>query len=184
MLVKEENRRDIEEKLKTLGDYVKIDYLASCLKKNLDFDSRKFVLVTLSNLYEKKGMLSDAARLMSFAAEINSTYQGKIDEFLKSADIFIKGGNFNEAEIAFGKAIACANEAQKISIKAKRKEMFKAQAKAYLKLDKRKHAMDAFEKLLTFDLTQEEKREAQSTLLDLYEKLGKVREFYSLKNSM
>lgn len=184
MLVKEENRRGIEEKLKTLGDYVKIDYLASCLKKNLDFDARKFCLTTLSALYEKKGMLADAAKLMSFSAEINSTFNGKIEEYMKSADLFIKGGNFNEAEITFGKALACANEMQKPSIKAKRKELFKMQAKDYLKKDKRKHAMDAYEKLLTFDLSPDEKREAQSTLLDLYEKLGKVREFYSLKNSM
>lgn len=184
MQVKEVNRREIEDKLKTLGDFVKIDYLSTCLKKSLDFDSRKFCLITLSGLYEKKGMFSDAGKLMSFAAEINSTYNGKLEEYMKSADLFIKGGNFSDAEIAFGKAIACANDNQKGSVKAKRKEMFKVQAKDYLKKDKRKHAMEAYEKLLTFDLNPEEKRETQSTLLDLYEKLGKIREFYSLKNSM
>jgi len=34
------------------------------------------------------------------------------------------------------------------------------------------------------DLTSEEKREIQGTLLMLYEKLGKVKEFYALKANM
>ncbi len=129
-------------------------------------------------------MLGDAAKLMSFAAEINTTYQGKIDEYMKSAELFVKGGDFDQAEISVGKAIACGTENQKVAIKVKRKALFLAQARAYLKSDKRTHAMKAFEKLLMFDLTPEEKKEAQSALLVLYEKLGKIREFYSLKNNI
>ncbi len=184
MLVKENNKKDIETRLNSMGDYVKIDYLSSCLKTNLDFDTRKFVLVRLAELYEKRGMHAEAGRLLNGAAEINTTFQGKVSDFLRSAEMFIKGGSFDDAEVSINKAMACANDMQKKDIKNKRKEFYKAQAREYLKKDKRKHAMETFERLLSVDLNPEEKREVQSTLLVLYEKLGKVREFYSLKNSM
>ena len=77
------NRREIEDKLKTLGDYVKIDYLTRCLRENPDFDTRKFILTNLSKLYEIKGMYAEAARNMLAGADINTTYDAKISDFMK-----------------------------------------------------------------------------------------------------
>ena len=51
MQVKEKNRREIEERLGKMGDYVKIDYLISCLKRDLDFDSKRFCLIKLSFMF-------------------------------------------------------------------------------------------------------------------------------------
>lgn len=177
-------RREIETKLAGMGDYVKIDYLARCLKQQLDFDTRKFVLTKLSELYNTKGMYLEAARMLSGAAEINATFQAKINDYMKTAEMFIKGSSFDDADTAFNKAVACANGLQKDVIKNKRRELYLTQAKALLARDKRKNAMDVYEKLLTIDLSPEEKRHVQSTLLSLYEKLGKVKEFYNLKRNM
>jgi len=41
-------RRDIEAKLSSVGDYVKMDFLQQCLKKNIDFDTKRFVMVKLA----------------------------------------------------------------------------------------------------------------------------------------
>ena len=177
-------RREVEAKLATMGDYVKIDYLSRCLKQTIDFDTRKFVLVKLSEMYENKGMVLEAAKMMSAGAEINSTYQSKINDYTKAAELFIRSQAFDEADVAFNKALACANGLQKDSIKNKRKALYQAQAKLLMQKDKRKNAMQIFEKLLSIELSSQEKREVQSTLLDLYEKLGKVKEFYSLKRNM
>jgi tetratricopeptide (TPR) repeat protein len=178
-------RKDVEAKLATLGDYVKIDYLTRCLKQSLDFDTRKFVLTELAKIYEERAMPAEAARMLVFAADINTTFQGKINDFIKAAGLFIKSGNFDEADASFNKAVACANERQKVEIKSKRKEMYMTWAKFLSGKDnKRKHAMQVYEKLLSIELNPEEKREVQSTLLFLYEKLGKVQDFYSLKRSM
>lgn len=177
-------RREIENKLAGMGDYVKIDYLARCLKQGLDFDSRKFVLTTLAELYGAKCMYLEAARMLSGAAEINATFQGKINDYLKTAEFFVKGADFDAADTAFNKAVACANGLQKDAIKSKRRELYLTQAKALLARDKRKNALDVYEKLLEIDLGPEDKRQVQSTLLSLYEKLGKVKEFYNLKRNM
>ncbi|MBX4195967.1 hypothetical protein KW805_00050 [Candidatus Pacearchaeota archaeon] len=177
-------RRDIEAALPKLGDYVKIEYLSNCLKQNIDFDTRKYALTKLAQLYDLKGMHSDAARLMSNAAEISPTYDAKMNDFMKSVELHAKAGKFDEADIAFNKALACAAGIQRDRLKEKRTEIYRAQAKSYMEKDKRKNAMLAYEKMLNLDITNDERKQIQVTLLNLYEKLGKIREFYSLKKNM
>ncbi|MBI3334794.1 hypothetical protein HYZ97_04880 [Candidatus Pacearchaeota archaeon] len=178
------SRREVETKLNSVGDYVKMDYLQQCLKKNLDFDTRKFVLTTLSGIYETRHMLLESGKLIRASAEINTTFEGKMNEYMKSVQLFIKAGAFDEVDISFAKALACAAERQKEGLKQKRKDWFKAQADEFLKKDKRKHAMGTYERLLTFELQQDEKMAAQETLLHIYEKLGKIKEYAHLKKSM
>jgi tetratricopeptide (TPR) repeat protein len=162
-----------------------MDFLSQCLKKQLDFDTKKYVLMNLAQVYEARRMFSEAAKMMRNAAEINTTYDGKMNDFAKSCVLFTRAGNFAEADVSFTKAMGSAQtDLQKQRIKAVRKDALKAQAKEYIGRDKRSHAVAAYEHLVEIDLTPEEKREAQSTLLALYEKLGKVREYYALKTNM
>ena len=177
-------RRELEDKLKNVGDYVKLDLLSSALKKQLDFDTKKFVLLKLAVIYEERKMFAEAAKMMRNAAEINTTYEAKMSDFMKSSTLFIKGGNFADGEVSFTKALGCATDLQKARLKTARKEAYKAQAKEYVIKDKRSNALVTYEKLLSLDLTPDEKREAQTSLLGLYEKLGKVKEFYALKANM
>ncbi len=177
-------KRGIEEKISTMGDYVKISYLSLCLKKTLDFDARKFTLLTLAKLYEERKMFNEAGKMMSFAADINTTFNGKINDFIRSTELFIKGGSYDDADMSFKKALITANTSQKNEIKNRVKEMYKVQAKEHLSNDKRKNALEAYEKLLTLELNSIEKEEVKSKLLNLYESLGKVREFYNMKKSI
>lgn len=186
MLGKESvGRSDIEAKLASVGDYVKMDYLQSCLKKNLDFDTRKFALLKLSGIYESRKMYLEAGRLLRAAAEINATFEGKMQDFMKSMELYVKGGVFDDAEISYAKALACADGMQKERLKARRKEAYKAHAQECASRDKRKHAMETYQKYLgILELTTQERAEAQVKLLALYEKLGKITEYGSLKRAM
>ena len=177
-------RREVEEKLSKVGDFVRMDYLSDCLKKNLDFDTRKFVLNTLAKIYEGRGIFLEAGRLMKASADINTTFEGKISDFMKSAELYVKAGSFDESDISFNKALALATQKQKEELKNKRKEIIKKQAEDYAKKDKRKHAMDAYEKLASLDLPLSEKKEVQKALLGLYEKLGKINDYYQVKRAM
>ena len=177
-------RREIEEQLVKMGDYVKMEYLLSCLKKDIDFEARKFVLVKLSGLYESKSMLWDAGKMMRNAAEINTTFQSKINDFVKSAELFVRGGRYDEADISIKRAIAIADSKQKIKIKESEKEFYKMMARFYISNDKRKQAMEVYERMLALELFGEEKIEAQKNLLGLYEKLGKIREYNTLRGVM
>jgi len=183
MIVKEEalGRKEIEAKLAHVGDYVKMDYLQQCLKKQLDFDTRRFILITLTGIYESRKMFFEAGKMIRAAADINTTFDGKMNDFLKSATLFIKSGNYAEADISAAKAAGSAKEIQKVAIKIRIKDAYMEQAAEFMKRDKRKHAMETYEKLLQLDLNPLEKKEVQKSLSELYEKLGKVREFYELR---
>lgn len=185
MRVEETNRRDIEAKLSTMGDYVKINYLTLSLKNNIDFDTKKFILTKLASLYENKKMFYDAGRMMKAAAEINVTFKGKVDDYMKSSEYFIKGGNYDMVEGSVKSAIGNAgNDRERIEIKSRVKRDFFQQVGLLMKEGKRKQAAEAYEKILTMDLDENEKRKVMNDLLDLYDKLGKIREYYLLKKQI
>ena len=184
MIKKEISRREVEEKIAGMGDFVKMHFLNGCLKRQIDFDTRRFVLLKLGELYEERRMFLEAGKMIANAAPINPIEKGKVADLMKATEMLIKGGNFDDADITFDRAAAYCNEQQKWEIKQKRIELFKKQADEYIKKDKRQNALDAYEKLLSFNLTQDERKDAQKTLLDLYSKLGRIREYYNLRSTI
>lgn len=177
MQVREKGRKEIEARFNDMGDYVRIDYLSSCLKSGLDFDTRKFVLVKLSGLFETKRMFLDAGKMMKGAAEINTTFQNKIEDFVKACELFIRAGDYYESDGTLKSALSVANEKQRDEILKKVKEIYKTQAKFFVSNDKRKHAMEIYERVLAMDLGTEESAEVMKILLGLYDSLGKIREY-------
>src|SRR3989338_293098 len=143
------NRKEVEAKLICVGDYVKMDYLQQCLKKQLDFDTKRFVMLKLSQVYESRLMFLEAGKLIRNVADINTTFDGKYNDFAKSTELFIRAGGFDDAEISFKKALACGNEKQKLALKMRLKEVYKARAKELIAKDKRKNAMETYERMLT-----------------------------------
>jgi len=181
---KEETKRAIEERLSKMGDYAKIGYLESCLKKKTDLETRKFVLLKLSELYEAKRMFLDAARVMNAASDIHATDQARINSLVKTAEFYINAGRYDLADSAIIKAMSIADQKQKIEIKNKQKEFYKAQAQAFISKEKRKNAANTYEKLLELELTPDERKEVNSALLNLYEKLGDIKEYYNFKRKI
>ena len=94
----ERTRIEIDAKIRTMGEYVKMSYLQRAAKSQLDFDTRKFVLLELTKVYEQKGMFLDAARVVRAAADITTTFKEKIGQLMRSVDFNIRGSNFTEAE--------------------------------------------------------------------------------------
>ena len=129
-------------------------------------------------------MFLEAAKMIFAAADINPTYDSKIKDYTKAIELYIKAVRFDEAENCYIKAQSFAGEIQKVNMRITKKEFYKKEARELMQKDKRKHAMVAYEKLATLDLTPEEKKEVQTALLDLYQKLGKVREFLILKKAV
>lgn len=179
-------RKEIEARLASVGDYVKMDYLQACLKKNLDFDTKKFVMLTLARIYEQRRMFLEAGKLLRAAAEINATYEGKMQDFIRSLELFVKAGNFDDAEISFTKAAGCAEGSMhRERIKTRRKQAYLQQVQEMLAKDRRKGAAEAYEHFLKIpELSADERKAAQASLLSLYEKLGKMVEYNALRRMM
>jgi tetratricopeptide (TPR) repeat protein len=178
------SRQEIEAKLAVSGDFVKMDYLQACLKKLLDFDTKRFVMIKLASVYESRMMYLESGKLMRAVADINTTFDGKLNDFLKSMNLFVKANAFGEADVSYKKAIGMATPIQKNSIKLKLKEAYKARAKELMEKDRRKNALDIYERMASLELNPFEKKEVQEALLKLYEKLGKVKEYYNLQKGV
>ena len=184
MKIQERSRQDIDAKLTTMGDYVKIDYLCRALSSGLDFETKKHVMTSLAKLYESKSMYLESARLIRSASDINTTFKSKMNDFMKAVELYVRGGNYSEADFVFQQALALAMEREKPELRTMMKGYYLNEARNFTRSDKRNQAKKAYEKLLTFELAPQEKREAQQHLLVLYEKLGSIREYFKLKESL
>ena len=184
MMIKERTKQEIQAKLMSMGDYVKIDYLGRALNSGLDFETRKFILLELSRLYEGRGMYSEAGKLMKNAAEINTTFKGKTQDYMKSVEMHIKGGDYMSADNVFAQALALATEIEKPGLKGMMKGFYFTQAQAYTRADKRNQAKKAYEKLASLDLNAQEKQDVNKELMALYGRLGNIRDFYKVRDSL
>jgi len=184
MRVKETTRKEIEQKFLEMNDYLKMEYLKNCLKNQLDFDTKKFVLVKLAGAYETKGMLLEAGRMMRAAGEINTSVGAKVTDFVKAVELFIRGGDFESADAIKKKAIAIAPLDKQAEIERMIKEYYKIQAKVCVEGNKRKQAAGFYEKLLTIELGFTEKKEIQEELLKVYEGLGDFNKYRNLRRKV
>ncbi len=182
--VMEKTRSEIEAKLKTMGEYVKMSYLQRAVKSQLDFDTRKFVMVQLATVYEQKHMYLDAGKTIKSAAEITTTFREKMMQFMKSVELHVKGNDFTEAERIFGQALALGNDREKWEMKMQFKQFHFLQAQEYIKQNRRSNAKALYQKMLSMELNPQEKLEVQNQLLSLYLKLGNTREYHQLKDKM
>lgn len=182
--ITERTRAEIDAKIKNMGEYVKMSYLQRAAKSQLDYDTRRFVLLELTKIYEQKAMFLDAAKTIRAAADITTTFKDKISQFMKAVEFNIRGNGFAEAERLFQQALALGNDREKWEMKQAYKKYHFGQAQTYLKSDRRNNAKELLQKMLSLDLTAEEKTQVQNILLDLYYKLGNVREYHALKDKM
>ena len=181
MLTKNMSKTEIENFLKNKGNFVQIDYLNRFLNESLSLDMKKFVCLKLALIYEKAGMFGEAAKSHSSAASVSITFSDKINNYVKESELYIKAGNFVKSDEAMKKAMNEANSVEKREIFITIKEFYKRQAKEYEECLKKGHAAKIYEKLLEMKLEEVEKEEIRKKLLELYEKLGKTKEYNLLK---
>lgn len=62
--------------------------------------------------------------------------------------------------------------------------MYKNQGVLNLKNQRNAAALKFYEKLNSIELTEDEKNDVKKNLLYLYDKLGKVREYYKIKKAI
>jgi len=178
------SKHEIEKELEKKGKFVQISYLTNFLKEELTFETKKFVFFKLANLYESIGMFKDAARMYHNIALISIIFTEKIKNHMKEAELFLRTGDFEKVNEAIKKALNQGNASEKAEIFFNLKTMYKNQAEIFEKSLKRNQARKIYERLLEFNISESEKIEIKKKLLPLYEKLGKLKEYFILKKSL
>jgi tetratricopeptide (TPR) repeat protein len=183
MLRKGMSKSEIEKELAGKGEFVQIDYLTAFLREEMPTDVRKFVMLRAAEIYGKKMMFGEAAKIYNNLAMLTITFKEKIQYYIKEAEMHIKGGNLREADRATSKAMNEANTFEKNDIMFNIRQFYRKQAEAFEKEIRRANAARMYEKLLELSATEAEKREYRGKLMALYEKLGKFREYNALKGT-
>lgn len=178
------SKSDIEKEIEGKGDFVQIAYLTEILEEKIPIDIRKFICFKLEKIYERKSMLNDAAKMFNNIALISIAFSEKIKHYIKESELYIRAGIFNKADEAMKKAMSQANAIEKQEIYFIIKDFYKKQAGIYEKEIKRNNAARIYERLLEMNITDLEKQEIKKKLLELYEKLGKLKEYFILKHSI
>ena len=181
MLKKGMSISDIENELDGKGDFVQIDSMTRFLKEDLLFDTKKYVSIRLADIYEKRAMFAEAAKIYELIGEFSKNYSEQMKYYLRATEIFIKAGDIEKADECLRKAIKETTGRQKADILSSMKNLYMHQAEKYEEDKRRSHAVKLYEKLLVMDLSEEEREKIKKKLLELYETLGKVREYYMLK---
>ena len=180
MQVLEKKREEIEAKVNTMSDFLKMEYLESCLKSNPDINIHKYCYKKLSDLYENKIMYSEAAKYMAKFEELCVGAKEKIAAIVKEAELLIKADQYDSADYLYKKAMSFADTAEKFEIKRKMVEFYKKEAANFEKSNKISAALKIYEKLV-HHVADAERNEARKRMLELYNKLGKVKEYIKLK---
>ena len=178
------SKSDVEKELKEKGDFVKIDHLTRLLEGNISRDVKSFIYLKLAELYEKKSIFTESAKMFNKIALNSITFADKIKFHTKEAEMYVKAGNFKKVDDAVKKAMSEANANQRAEINFNVREFYKRQAEIYEKELKRNHAVKVYEKLLETTSSEIDKRMIKKKLLGLYEKLGRLKEYFVLKKSL
>jgi tetratricopeptide (TPR) repeat protein len=177
-------RGQIEENLRGKGEFVKIDHLNRFLREADSLDIKKFILTKLASIYEEKGFLSDAARNYDAAADIVTTFKEKIDFYMKEAELYVKIGKFEVADQAFQKAYASGNSKDKIECQEKYRKLYYIEAEKHEKAMMMRKAAEIYEKIYSMPQPEDQRAKAKNKLLDLYNRLGKIRDYNRLASKV
>jgi len=181
MIKKEMSKSEIEEELGKRGDFVNMGDLARLLKEDISIDMKKFVCLKLADIYIKKKLFSEAAKMYNTLAINSIAFTEKIKHHVKEAELYIKAGEFQKVDEAMNRAMNQGNSVEKNEIYITIKHIYKREAEKYEEEKRRNHALKLYERLMHMKLSEVEKQELKPKLLELYDKLGKTKEYMLLK---
>lgn len=181
MLHKDMHKHEIEEALNDKGEFIQIHHLTKLLEEELPVDIKKYIILRLATLYESRKMFNDCAKMHENAEKYSIAFSEKRKYMVKAAELYIEAGNFENADYSMKKAMNNANDIEKQDIAFTVKKFYMDKAEEFEKSLKRAHAVKIYEKLLEMNINEAERIEIKEKLLGLYEKLGRMQEYYKLK---
>jgi len=183
MQVLERDKKEIEIRVSKMSDFLKMEYLESCLKKFSDHEIQKFCCLELSKLYESKFMYLEAVKYIFKFQELSGNPLEKKKASQKEVELLIKGGFYDKAESVVKKTLTMLNEAEKSELKRNIIGLYGAIGARAEKVGRNAEIIRVYEKMLPY-ATETEKNHIKVKLIDSYKKLGKIREAIELEKDL
>ena len=118
---------------------------------------------------------------MCSAGDIATTYSEKMQLYMKEFELYVMAGQLDKAELASNRAVNLGNTMERQEMKDAIKEFYIKEAEALEKNQKKRAAMEIYEKLMRTALSDREREIIKKRLIDLYDKFGKYQESRMLK---
>jgi hypothetical protein len=181
MLKKFMKKQEIERILEPKGDFIRINLLGNYLKLMPPIEMRKFAYSKLAEIYLKKEMFNDAAKMFKNIGLNSVAFREKRENYLRECKSYIRALEFDSADKALKRAFDEANIRERREMYGIIVEFYKKEAEGWIKNGKKEKASKVYEKLIRMKISEEEKKEIREILLDLYDKLGKREDYNFLK---
>lgn len=151
----------------------KQEFLENILKKPLNIDVKITALIALADLFIGKKWFGLAARNYCYAGDLANTFREKIDLYFKGAVLYLRSGDYINAEDNFRKVLVLAANKDKESIKQKILLLYLEHANSYEKEKQYTKAIAAYNRILMMNLPLQKANEIREKLVTLYEKIGR-----------
>ncbi len=184
MVINNLTKSEIDSAIKDQDDFVKIDYLNRFLEKANNFEIKKYILLNLAEISEKRNLYKEAAERFSSAARVSIIYKEKREYFMKETELWIRLRDFEMAEQAFKKAFFYANHEEREELKQKYKNLYRTIGRLIESSGKIQQAIDIYEKALSMRFEKDKEEEIIKSLIGLYEKKGDFTEVNRLKEKL
>lgn len=181
MLNKEMTKVEIERELKNQGDYVQIDNITRFLKQNPAVDIKRFLYAILIEVYARRKMFGEAAECCGRLVELLINADEKITCLKKQVEFLILAGLFDKADAVWKQMLSIVKPNDRPKLNLEIRQFYKTQAENYEREKRRSMAVKTYEKILTLDVSDFEKREIKEKLVVLYKSLGMVAEYLKLQ---
>jgi tetratricopeptide (TPR) repeat protein len=180
MQILERTKGEIDAKVRTMSDFLKMEYLEKCLTMFRDPEILKYCYTELARLYEGRIMYSDALKYLNKLHALTVLSIDKFHIHEKEIELLIKAGNYERVPEVFKMAIKLVGEVEAMNLKRKIIKLYQMEAQKFDNSGKNLAALKVYERLIPL-LTDHERNEARKKLLNIYKKLGRVRESIELE---
>ncbi len=175
---------EIEKELKNQGDYVQIDNITRFLKQNIPLDLKKFVMLKLVEIYERRAMFQAAGEIYNRLIEITLINSEKTEYAIKEIKAYIQAGLYDKAGLTVKTIVSEVSLTERAKIVNSIRDFYKIQAENYEKQGRRNKALQTYERMLTMNYSELEKKEINKKLLGLYKSLGLIKEYIVLEKKL
>ena len=176
---------DIRTRLRTLSPMLQQEYLENLLRR-LDLDPNLRLLCSreVTELYVRRGLWANAAKIMESAAAYIHNPNIKKDIYKQAAVLYLRAVDLLMAEDCFRKVLENAMEKEKPMLKKEMENIHFIEAATMENNGKRAHAVQVYERMLRLNPDPMLQRRINEKLVVLYEKLGRIRDHLNLRDSM
>jgi hypothetical protein len=183
MQILEKTKNEIESKVRTMSDFLRMEYLELCSKKFNDIEILRYCYKELSDLYEKKFMYAEALKYVSKLKGLVILRKEKVECILKEIELLIKNGFYNKADIMFLDALRVLDEQERFELKRNVTNLYNEEAKKFERVNKNTSLLKVYESLISY-VRDDEVNQVKKKMIESYKRLGRVRESLMLEKEL